>query len=98
MRSHERLRQLASALKSCCFPCCLQDVGTRIEYDHEGRIKSTTSAPRAVGTTVVLKDLFKSLPVRHKVCAYCKGNAAPVACTSHRALTPSLLARTFCGT
>jgi DNA mismatch repair protein PMS2 len=31
-----------------------------------GAITSTASAPRAVGTTVVLKDLFKTLPVRHK--------------------------------
>jgi DNA mismatch repair protein PMS2 len=45
----------------------LQEAGTRIEYDHDGRITSTVSAPRAVGTTVVLKDLFKTLPVRHKV-------------------------------
>jgi DNA mismatch repair ATPase MutL len=37
-----------------------------VEYDRMGAIKSTASAPRAVGTTVVLKDLFKTLPVRHK--------------------------------
>jgi len=45
----------------------LQDAGTRIEYDHDGSITSTATAPRAVGTTVALKDLFKTLPVRHKV-------------------------------
>jgi DNA mismatch repair ATPase MutL len=58
-----------------------QDAGTRVEYDHDGRITSTASAPRAVGTTVVLKDLFKTLPVRHKVRWCALGQRATVADT-----------------
>ena len=59
----------------------MQDAGTRVEYDHDGRITSTASAPRAVGTTVVLKDLFKTLPVRHKVRWCVLGRHATVADT-----------------
>ncbi|KXZ41811.1 hypothetical protein GPECTOR_276g725 [Gonium pectorale] len=43
-----------------------QDAGVRLEYDHEGLLTSRSPAPRAVGTTVAVKDLFKTLPVRHK--------------------------------
>ena len=48
-----------------------QESGTRLEYDHAGAISSQASAPRSVGTTVALKDLFKTLPVRHKVPSAC---------------------------
>ncbi len=46
--------------------CPRQEAGTRLEYDHQGHIKSQATAPRAPGTTVVLKELFKTLPVRYK--------------------------------
>ena len=73
-----RTREQARALAPRAFVCATvqltvqsrgaheQEAGTRLEYDHAGRITSSSSAPRAVGTTVVLKDLFKTLPVRHK--------------------------------
>lgn len=39
---------------------------TRIEYDHNGRIKDKEPCARQIGTTVLLSNLFSSLPVRHK--------------------------------
>lgn len=39
----------------------------RLTYDHTGALVATTPTARAVGTTVAVKDLFKTLPVRHKV-------------------------------
>lgn len=38
----------------------------KIEYDHNGSIKTETPAARDVGTTVSLSNLFSSLPVRRK--------------------------------
>ena len=43
-----------------------QEAGTRLEYDAMGRLKSQVTAARARGTTVIIKDLFKPLAVRHK--------------------------------
>ena len=43
-----------------------QEAGTRLEFDAMGRMKSQCTAARAPGTTVVLKELFKPLAVRHK--------------------------------
>ena len=42
--------------------------GARLSFDHHGKLMSQQSAARAVGTTVSIRDLFKTLPVRHKVC------------------------------
>lgn len=42
------------------------EVGTKIEYDHNGHIKNKTPCARQIGTTVSLTNLFASLPVRHK--------------------------------
>ena len=39
----------------------------RLTYDHTGTLVATAPTARAVGTTVAVKDLFKTLPVRHKV-------------------------------
>ena len=39
----------------------------RLTYDHEGRVASQAPAARATGTTVAIRDLFRPLPVRHKV-------------------------------
>ena len=41
-------------------------MGALIRYDSGGVILSETPAPRSVGTTVVLGNLFHSLPVRRK--------------------------------
>jgi DNA mismatch repair protein MutL len=62
------------ALSSLCALCdvavvtrtAAQEGGTRVEYDRSGGVARTAPAPRAVGTTVALRELFKPLPVRHK--------------------------------
>ena len=42
-------------------------VGARLEFDHQGQLKQSIAAARSPGTTVCVKDIFKPLPVRHKV-------------------------------
>lgn len=42
------------------------ECGTKIEYDHDGHIKNKSSCARQTGTTVMLSNLFSTLPVRHK--------------------------------
>ncbi|CAG9863016.1 unnamed protein product [Phyllotreta striolata] len=42
------------------------DIGTKITYDHNGKITSTVPIARETGTTVTLSKLFSSLPVRRK--------------------------------
>ena len=39
----------------------------RLTFGHTGALLDSMPAARAVGTTVSVKELFKSLPVRHKV-------------------------------
>ncbi|XP_045212126.2 mismatch repair endonuclease PMS2-like [Mercenaria mercenaria] len=41
-------------------------VGTRLEFDHNGKILKQSNQARQVGTTVTLQNLFNTLPVRHK--------------------------------
>lgn len=41
-------------------------VGTQLEYDQNGLLIKQISVPRQVGTTVSVKNLFATLPVRHK--------------------------------
>uniref|UniRef100_K1QM63 Mismatch repair endonuclease PMS2 n=1 Tax=Magallana gigas TaxID=29159 RepID=K1QM63_MAGGI len=41
-------------------------VGTKLEFDYNGKIKTRTPHARQGGTTVLLQDLFSTLPVRHK--------------------------------
>ncbi|EFJ46987.1 hypothetical protein VOLCADRAFT_61805 [Volvox carteri f. nagariensis] len=43
-----------------------QAAGVRLEYDHEGLLTKQSPTPRAVGTTVAVKNLFATMPVRHK--------------------------------
>lgn len=43
-----------------------QKSGFKIEYDYKGHIKSKVRCARDFGTTIILKDLFHTLPVRHK--------------------------------
>ncbi|XP_036752972.2 mismatch repair endonuclease PMS2 isoform X3 [Manis pentadactyla] len=41
-------------------------VGTRLVFDHNGKIVQKTPHPRPSGTTVSVQQLFYTLPVRHK--------------------------------
>ncbi|XP_029414979.1 mismatch repair endonuclease PMS2 isoform X2 [Nannospalax galili] len=41
-------------------------VGTRLVFDHNGKIIQKTPYPRPKGTTVCVQHLFYTLPVRHK--------------------------------
>ncbi|XP_045596579.2 mismatch repair endonuclease PMS2 isoform X1 [Procambarus clarkii] len=43
-----------------------QEVGTKLVYDHNGKLVTRTPVSRQVGTTVSLQGLFSTLPVRHK--------------------------------
>ncbi|TSK14640.1 Mismatch repair endonuclease PMS2 [Bagarius yarrelli] len=42
------------------------NVGTRLVFDHNGRLVQRAPHPRQQGTTVCLQQLFSTLPVRHK--------------------------------
>ncbi|NWH76022.1 PMS2 endonuclease, partial [Piaya cayana] len=42
------------------------NVGTRLVFDHNGKITQKTPFPRQQGTTVNVQQLFYTLPVRHK--------------------------------
>lgn len=42
------------------------DIGTKLEYDHNGRIIKQTITSRSEGTTVALSNIFSTLPVRRK--------------------------------
>ncbi|XP_062594363.1 mismatch repair endonuclease PMS2-like [Saccostrea cucullata] len=41
-------------------------VGTKLEFNHNGKINTKSPQPRQRGTTVLLQNLFSTLPVRHK--------------------------------
>ncbi|XP_076779731.1 mismatch repair endonuclease PMS2 isoform X2 [Arvicanthis niloticus] len=41
-------------------------IGTRLVFDHDGKITQKTPYPRPKGTTVSVQHLFYTLPVRHK--------------------------------
>ncbi|GAB1290449.1 Mismatch repair endonuclease PMS2 [Apodemus speciosus] len=41
-------------------------IGTRLVFDHNGKIVQKTPYPRPKGTTVSVQHLFYTLPVRHK--------------------------------
>ncbi|KAK7483757.1 hypothetical protein BaRGS_00024973 [Batillaria attramentaria] len=41
-------------------------VGTKLEFDADGKIVTRTPVPRQRGTTVTLQNLFHTLPVRHR--------------------------------
>lgn len=43
-----------------------KSIGARIEYNHDGQITKQAAAARVPGTTVILQNLFSTLPVRHK--------------------------------
>ncbi|XP_067100331.1 mismatch repair endonuclease PMS2 [Osmerus mordax] len=41
-------------------------VGTKLVFDHSGHLVQRSPCPRQPGTTVILQQLFYTLPVRHK--------------------------------
>ncbi|GAB1597623.1 mismatch repair endonuclease PMS2 [Argonauta hians] len=41
-------------------------VGTKLQFDHHGNVQSQTPCARQTGCTVILENLFSTLPVRHK--------------------------------
>ena len=40
--------------------------GFKLEFDYDGKLTSKTPCAREIGTTVIVSQLFHSLPVRHK--------------------------------
>ncbi|XP_030664419.1 putative postmeiotic segregation increased 2-like protein 2, partial [Nomascus leucogenys] len=64
----------AEALSSLCAPSdvtisichALAKVGARLVFDHNGKIIQKTPYPRPRGTTVSVKQLLSTLPMRHK--------------------------------
>ena len=42
------------------------ECGTKLAYDHNGTLISRNPAPRAIGTTVAVSNIFKNLPVRYR--------------------------------
>ncbi|KAH7624931.1 hypothetical protein Ndes2526B_g00302 [Nannochloris sp. 'desiccata'] len=43
-----------------------EETGSKLTYDHTGKILTKAAAPRAVGTTISVSGLFRRLPVRHR--------------------------------
>jgi DNA mismatch repair protein PMS2 len=46
--------------------CKEADTGSLLEFDHSGRLLSVNKAARSVGTTVLLHNVFATMPVRQK--------------------------------
>lgn len=40
--------------------------GFKLKFDYDGKLESKTPCAREIGTTVIVSQLFHSLPVRHK--------------------------------
>lgn len=64
------------------------DSAFRIEYDHNGAIVKQSAAAREVGTTVELRNLFHSLPVRLQEVDH--ADPFVVRCRSHNHSVPSI--------
>uniref|UniRef100_A0A8C9UE70 PMS1 homolog 2, mismatch repair system component n=1 Tax=Serinus canaria TaxID=9135 RepID=A0A8C9UE70_SERCA len=63
----EALSSLCALSDVTIFTCHKSaKVGTRLVFDHNGRITQRTPFPRQQGTTVSIQQLFYTLPVRHK--------------------------------
>ncbi|XP_076814664.1 mismatch repair endonuclease PMS2-like [Clavelina lepadiformis] len=62
------------ALSSLCALCDVtistkyanETIAYKLDYNHDGHIINETSTARQTGTTVTLRNIFSSLPVRHK--------------------------------
>ncbi|XP_015914046.3 mismatch repair endonuclease PMS2 isoform X2 [Parasteatoda tepidariorum] len=42
------------------------EVGTNLKFDHNGKLVKASPAARQIGTTVILRKIFSTYPVRHK--------------------------------
>ncbi|XP_063790546.1 mismatch repair endonuclease PMS2 isoform X2 [Pseudophryne corroboree] len=63
----EALSSLCALSDLSIFTCHKSaKVGTRLVFDHNGRIIQKSPLPRQQGTTVSVQQLFYNLPVRHK--------------------------------
>ncbi|NXA07107.1 PMS2 endonuclease, partial [Sapayoa aenigma] len=63
----EALSSLCALSDVTIFTCHKSaKVGTRLVFDHNGKITQKTPLPRQQGTTVSVQQLFYTLPVRHK--------------------------------
>ncbi|NXG34863.1 PMS2 endonuclease, partial [Dromaius novaehollandiae] len=63
----EALSSLCALSDVTVFTCHKSaKVGTRLVFDHNGKITQKTPYPRQQGTTVSIQQLFYTLPVRHK--------------------------------
>ncbi|NXK92449.1 PMS2 endonuclease, partial [Formicarius rufipectus] len=63
----EALSSLCALSDVTIFTCHKSaKVGTRLVFDHNGKITQKTPFPRQQGTTVSVQQLFSTLPVRHK--------------------------------
>ncbi|NWU78964.1 PMS2 endonuclease, partial [Onychorhynchus coronatus] len=63
----EALSSLCALSDVTVFTCHKSaKVGTRLVFDHNGKITQRAPFPRQQGTTVSLQQLFYTLPVRHK--------------------------------
>ncbi|NWX95602.1 PMS2 endonuclease, partial [Nothoprocta ornata] len=63
----EALSSLCALSDVTIFTCHKSaKVGTRLIFDHNGKITQKTPYPRQQGTTVSIQQLFYTLPVRHK--------------------------------
>ncbi|XP_048723235.2 mismatch repair endonuclease PMS2 isoform X2 [Caretta caretta] len=63
----EALSSLCALSDVTIFTCHKSaKVGTRLVFDHNGKITQKTPYPRQQGTTVSVQQLFYTLPVRHK--------------------------------
>ncbi|XP_042294608.1 mismatch repair endonuclease PMS2 isoform X4 [Sceloporus undulatus] len=63
----EALSSLCALSDVSIFTCHKSaKVGTRLVFDHNGTIALRVPYPRQQGTTVIVQQLFHTLPVRHK--------------------------------
>ncbi|NWH67910.1 PMS2 endonuclease, partial [Geococcyx californianus] len=63
----EALSSLCALSDVTIFTCHkTANVGTRLVFDHNGKITQKTPFPRQQGTTVNIQQLFYTLPVRYK--------------------------------
>ncbi|NXK34937.1 PMS2 endonuclease, partial [Piprites chloris] len=63
----EALSSLCALSDVTIFTCHKSaKVGTRLVFDHNGKITQRAPLPRQQGTTVSVQQLFYTLPVRHK--------------------------------